>query len=208
MLLALNAPQVQAGVFTGYEEDSDASRMVFIGGQTEGTIYAHVFSANMKYEFVSGDDRVAVDSDLLSLAAGYRFGDSTSYSIGAGVTFDEKSEQNLTTREILESDGNSGFFQFSAASFGAGKSWELLASYTLEDSFLWSRARVKRLIGGNLSGGGELVWMGNDDADSWGVGGLIEWSSDIGSLGFKVGYKRTTLDEDGSYMGVEAYFPF
>lgn len=206
--MVLCTSEALAGVFTGYEESSDANSMIFIGGQTEGKVYGHVFSANLKYEFIDASDRIAVDTNLLSLAAGYRFGESINYSVGAGVTFDDKSEQNLTTSQILNSDGYSGFFQFSAARYSGNNPWELLASYTIEDSFLWSRGRIKQRISGDVLAGGELVWMGNDDADSWGLGGLVEWSTSIGSFGFKAGYKNTTLDEDGHYVGMEAYFPF
>ena len=101
-----------------------------------------------------------------------------------------------------------GTLKFSLYSTDPGLRKELLASYSTTDQFTWTRARIKQAIKNNVSIGGELILMGNEDAQSAGGGVLLEWIGKSGGVAIKVGYKKSTNDENTPYGGAEAFIPF
>lgn len=194
-----------AGSFTGLETDKDNSKITFIGGQTDGQLFYHFFAGQLQYEYTDSNQLVKADTDMLTVAVGYRLGDQQNYAIALGATYNEKTETSNAVQTTEEKTG--GFVQFSAASYTAISNSELIASYSSIDRFIWSRARYKYKLTSGFEPGAEIFWMGNNDADSYGVGLLMGMDSKVINVGIKVGYKQTTNNNQSVYSGIEFYIP-
>lgn len=202
----LSSPAAFSGVFTGYEADTENTRLLFVGGQTDSDIFLHYFAANLQYEFLDGNTTKEVNNNILDIGLGFRLGRNNNYSFIFGPTYNDKTEHNLISDSNKKSTGV--FYQFGTNATSAGKYYEFLSSYTSLDRFIWSRGRYKARINAAYSAGAEIFWMGNNDGDSWGSGLLLEYASTYANAGLKAGYKRSTNEESGAYFGLEFYIPF
>lgn len=201
----LTSAPSSSGVFTGYETDTENTRMVFVGSQTDGDIFMHFFAANLEYEFLDGNALTTVDNKILNVALGFRLGSNNNYSFLIGPSYNDKNEH--TANQVTNIQSTGVFYQFGANANVADNHYEFLSSYSSLDSFIWARGRYKTQLNKSYSTGAEIFWMGNDDGDSWGSGLLLEYSGANANVGIKAGYKRSTNDESGSYLGLEFYFP-
>lgn len=194
-----------AGNFTGVETDKDNSKIVFIGGQTDEQLFLHYFAGQLQYEYTDSNQLVKSDTNMLTLAVGYKLGEQQNYAIAVGPTYNKKTE---TINAVQTTENKTGvFIQFSAASYAAISSSELIASYSTIDRFIWSRARYKYKLASGFEPGVEVFWMGNEDADSYGAGLLMGMNRKVFNVGFKLGYKQTTNNNKSVYSGIEFYIP-
>lgn len=201
------------GIFTGVEADQENSRFTFLGGQTGERWFAHFFAGQLKYDFFNDSQQtVESDTDMLTVGLGYRIGAQQNYSIALGATQNETTETiNVVVSEPQIKPG--AVMQVSAASYGDKFNSELLASYSYfystkdKEYFLWSRARIKFKLTSWFSTGVEAFWMGNNDADSYGTGILIDTNRKSINIGLKIGYKTATNEKESVYSGIEFYFP-
>lgn len=208
MILVIFHSAASAGVYTGFEADSDSKKLYFIGAQTNDPLFLNVFVGHLKYKFDENDSTVDVKSTFITPTVGYRFtiSDPLTFSIAAGATWEEKTEDRDNNDD---KDTNSGaFLQIGASYWKADKNYEFLASYSDPTEFIWSRLRGKHRVHGQYFLGGEAFWMGNEDFDSVGAGALFEIRGDRVATTLKAGVSNTSTDDTGVYGGIEFSFPF
>jgi hypothetical protein len=208
IILALFYSASSAGVYTGFEADSDDKRLYFIGAQTNAPLFVNVFVGHLKYKFDENDSTVDVKSTFITPTVGYRFTitDPLTVSIAAGATWEEKTEDRNNGDDTDTSTG--AFAQIGASYWKADKNYEFLASYSDPTEFIWSRLRGKHRVHGQYFLGGEAFWMGNEDFDSVGAGALFEIRGERVATTFKLGVSDTSTDDTGVYGGLEFSLPF
>lgn len=197
-----------AGVYTGFEVDSDDKQLYFVGAQTNGPLFLNVFLGHLKYKFEENNSTVDVKSTFVTPTVGYRFTitDPLTFSIAAGATWEEKTEDRNNKDDT---DTNTGAFaQIGATYWKDDKNYEFLASYSDPTEFIWSRLRGKHRVHGRYFLGGEAFWMGNEDFDSVGAGALFEIRGERVATTFKIGVSDTSTDDTGVYGGIEFSMPF
>jgi len=206
LVLCLLAENACAVVYTGFETDNEGGRTSFIGFQTGKQIVYDLFLSDLDYRYIDNGATVDVNQKTVTPVLGIRRYGRWSKTFLIGPTFllkdEDKGGTPLRTRQV------GGTLKFSLYSTDPGVRKELLASYSTNDQFTWARARIKQAINNNVSIGGELLLMGNDDAQSAGAGVLLEWDGRSGGVAIKVGYKKSTNDENTPYGGAEAFIPF
>jgi hypothetical protein len=207
-ILLLVAPRIgeSAGVFGGTEVDDEGQRFFYIGMITEGKLFFNIFAGDLLYEFeINGDFREA-RLRFITPALGIKKEGPLTFTLIAGPTLREKKEEQDSGFKTKTEAG--GFFQFGGFIWGKDENLEVLISYTTLDNFFWSRLRGKKRIIGHIFTGIGLFWMGNRDFEGWGVGPLLEFRGEKGTLGVKAGYKYTSTYKGGVYTGVEFYISF
>jgi len=206
ILSCLLTNNVSASAYAGFETDNEGGRTSFIGFQSGKRIVYDLFLADLDYRYIDNGSTVSVNQKSVAPVVGIRQYARWSTTILIGPTFLIKEEYNggppLRTRDV------GGTVKLSLYSYDAGITKEVLASYSTNDQFTWTRARIKRTIENNISFGGEFLLMGNDDASSGGAGILMEWGGKSGGVTIKVGYKKSTNHENTPYEGLEAFLPF
>lgn len=208
LVLVMIHSAVFAGVYTGFEADSDAKRLYFIGAQTSDPLFLNVFVGHLKYKFEENNSTVNVKSTFITPTVGYRFTikDPLTFSIAAGATWEEKTEERNSHDD---KDTNAGaFVQVGASYWQADENYEFLASYSDPTQFVWSRLRGKHRVHGRYFLGGEAFWMGNEDFDSVGAGALFEIRGERLATTFKAGVSDTSSYDTGVYGGIEFSVPF
>lgn len=208
IILVLFHSAASAGIYTGFEADSDDKRLYFVGAQTDAPLFVSVFVGHLKYKFDENNSTVDVKSTFVTPTVGYRFTitDPLTFSIAVGATWEEKTEERNNKDD---KDTNSGAYaQIGASYWKADKNYEFLASYSDPTEFVWSRLRGKHRVHGRYFLGGEAFWMGNEDFDSVGAGALFEIRGKRIATTFKAGVSNTSTDDTGVYGGLEFSMPF
>lgn len=205
-LYFLTAGVVQAGVYAGFEGDHEGGDISFLGIQGGGKVIYELFLADMDYEYQDSGALVKVKQETVTPTVGLSKWGTWNYSASAGPTFNHKKKDYGTT--TVDETEIGGVVKFAVNSYQGGLSRELLGSYSTSDDFIWTRARLKRIIKDNVSLGSEIFWMGNQDAESYGVGILADMSGASGGVTIKIGYKTSTNDKQTIYGGVEGFMPF
>ena len=208
IILVIFHSAASAGVYTGFEADSDDKRFYFVGAQTNDPLFLSVFVGHLKYKFDENNSTVDVKSTFITPTVGYRFTitDPLTFSMAVGGTWEEKTEERNNNDD---KDSNFGaFVQIGASYWKTDKNYEFLASYSDPTEFVWSRLRGKHRVHGRYFLGGEVFWMGNEDFDSAGVGALFEIRGERVATTFKAGVSDTSTDDTGVYGGIEFGIPF
>ena len=206
--LVITLPASFAGVYTGFEADSDDKRLYFIGAQTNAPLFLNIFAGHLKYKFEEDNSTVDVKSTFITPTVGYRFtiNEPLTFSIAAGATREDKTEKRNNRDDKDTTTG--AFVQIAASYWKADKNYEFLASYSEPTDFVWSRLRGKHRVHGRYFLGGEAFWMGNEDFDSVGAGALFEIRNERVATTFKVGVSDTSTYDTGVYGGIEFSVPF
>ena len=197
-----------AGVYLGFEADSDDKELFFVGAQTNDPLFLNVFAGHLKYKFEENNSTVDVKSTFITPTVGYRFTitDPLTFSVSIGGTWEEKTEDRNNGDDT---DTNTGVFaQIGASYWKADKNYEFLASYSDPTEFFWSRLRGKHRVDGRYFLGGEAFWMGNVDFDSVGAGALFEIRGERVATTFKSCVSNSSTYDTGGYGGLEFSLPF
>ena len=171
----------------------------------DGLVY-ELFVGDIAYKYLDSGATVKVNQKIITPTIGIRRSGQWNFSASVGPTYNIKKEDNGVTK--VEDTHTGGVVKLSLTSYQLGKSRELLGSYSTVDDFIWTRARLKKSIANNVAVGGEIFWMGNQDAKSYGAGILFDLSGESGGVTFKLGYKTSTNGEQTVYEGLDAYIPF
>jgi len=193
-------------MYTGFEADNEGGRTSFLGFQTGERVVYDLFLADLDYRYIDNGSTVSVNQKTITPVLGIRRYGRWSKTFLIGPTFLLKEQDKGGTPSRTRQVG--GTVKFSLYSTNLGLSKELLASFSTNDQFTWTRARIKHAISNKVSIGGELILMGNEDAQSAGGGVLLEWSGKPGGAAIKIGYKKSTNEENTAYGGMEAFFSF
>lgn len=204
--LNLMAGDAHAGAYTGFDSDNEGSRLYFLGIQGGDRLIYELFLGDLDYEYLDGGSTVKVNQQIITPTIGMRWSGRWSFSLSAGPSVTIKTKNSVTGK--VDTTNSGGVVKFSLASYQPGISRELLGSYSTDDKFLWTRARLKKRVIGNFSLGGEIFWMGNQDADSNGVGALFGLSGKRGNVTLKLGFKNSTNNKQTVYGGLDAFMPF
>jgi len=193
-------------MYTGFEADNEGGRTSFLGFQTGERVVYDLFLADLDYRYIDNGATVSVNQKSVTPVLGIRRYGRWNKTFLIGPTFLLKEEDKGGTLSRTRQVG--GTLKFSLNSTDAGFHKELLASYSTNDQFTWTRARIKRAVNNQVSIGGEIILMGNVDAQSAGGGVLLEWSGKPGGAAIKIGYKNSTNEENTPYGGIEAFLSF
>ena len=101
----ISTPSVSAGIFTGYESDTENTQLIFVGGQTDSDIFFNFFAANLKYNFLDADTNTEVDNNILNIGLGFNLGNNNNYSFIFGPTYNNKTEYTLDSETNNQSTG-------------------------------------------------------------------------------------------------------
>jgi hypothetical protein len=204
--LNLISGSAHAGAYTGFENDNEGSSLYFFGVQGGNRLMYELFLDDLDYEYLDGGVTIKVNQQNVTPTIGMRWTRRWTFSLSAGPNVTIKTKKSIAG--TVDSTDTGGILKFSLASYKHDLSRELLGSYSTGDEFLWTRARLKKRVAGAFSLGGELFWMGNQDADSSGGGVLFDLSGKRGGVTLKVGYKKSTNNRQTVYEGLDAFIPF
>jgi hypothetical protein len=206
-LLCALAQDAHAGFYGGYESDGEGGGIAYLGMQGGGEVVYEVFLADLDYRYIDRGSTVSANQKIVAPAAGLRWNGDWRTTVMIGPSFVDKTERSAL-RPRRESEKVGGLAKLAVNSTAPGIETELLASYATIDHFLWSRVRLRHWLNGALAAGGDVFWMGGDDADSYGAGLLLGLRGRLGSVTVKYGYQRASNDRDTQYAGVEAAILF
>lgn len=194
------------GTYAGFDSDNEGGRMSFLGIQGGNRLTYELFAGNLDYQYLDSGATVKVNQQIITPTVGLSTSGPWILSAAAGPTFNIKEKDNGSSK--VKNTGSGAVVKIGLASYQHEITRELLGSYSTIDKFIWTRARIKQRLIGAFSLGGELFWMGNNDADSAGAGMLFDLSGKRGNVTFKVGYKRSTNDKPALYGGLDAFMSF
>jgi hypothetical protein len=206
LLLLLPSAAESTGVFGGFDIDNEGQIFSYVGGVTEGTVFAHVLAGYQRYEFKDNGEIREVNSFFVTPAIGLKSSGPLSVNLSVGPTVRDKEEEEESGYDRSTEVG--GTVQVGGYLWRRDHTFDALASFSTLDAFFWGRMRGTKRIANNLYGGGEIFWMGNDDFEGWGAGPVMVLQMKKLSLGLKMGYKNTSTFDDGFYVGCELYTSF
>lgn len=195
-----------AGAYSGIEADHNDTSLYFVGAQTDTLVILSVFIGDLEYLYKDALDDVVVESSIISPMLGYKFDGDISYTISAGITVTEETENRNT--QTVSSRSTGAVFQFTISHFNTNNNTNFILSYNDVTEFIWSRARTKTQLHAEYFLGAEAFSMGNDNFKSQGIALLFEKTGNILSGLLKIGVSDIDDVGSGVYGGIEVGIPF
>jgi hypothetical protein len=232
-----SAPAGNWEVIGGLEFDTDGMMYGFFGPQwtrplnDNVKLTARAYANWLQYEFDEAGGTTKVSGPGVSTQLGLKFGDKSTFKIGAGPSFKWRSEKFVDAAgnetDINDADGD-GEDDGMEVGFSVGADAYMnptdrdnihaLVNYETVDEYLWSRLGYKHQIT-NLDWkntwahflGAEGIWQGNDDIKTLMFGGLVEFvhAPSSTAIMLRAGFKRSSFevadDRTGPYFGINFY---
>lgn len=213
---------VAAGdVFTGYQFDNRGEYYSYLGVRTPLTSdgsklqpFVQVLGAGLGYKFKDNGATRSADVQFATPSLGIKYPVGPWSLVGfVGPQFRWKQEDQATGGRSNRQDVGV-YAQGEAFYWHEQGTVHAIVSYTDLQNFVWSRIRGTRLVHKSEEGccsvylGGDLAGMGNDQFYAIQVGPVLQVPIDRFYFTVKGGYQYTETFRNGTYGGVELYFPF
>jgi hypothetical protein len=208
----------------GGEADTEGQSYVYAGVigesplQKKLSLMYKLWLDHLTYEFEKDNDTIKAKAPAFQPAIGLKFsGTKSSTTLWAGWE-----HRNTTIKPFREDVEVRGVTDSLVLQFEFDKwtekltNFNIIASYSTENSYVWTRGRIKQELSSYPIGrdlplriGLEAVGQGNKDYSAFQVGPLLEIFSLKKNASFLIrgGYKRSSVNSS-AYGGIELYFGF
>ena len=219
-----SASAVDLEVLGGAEVDSRSQGYRYLGAglrhrlDDHWTILARVTGSGLRYEFEAEGQTLHAHAVAVTPSIGMQHRRGT---LTAGILIGEDFRKTKRARVNApqETEHDTGIFLQAEIDywFGGLNDIFLIASYAGVDQYFWNRIRIKRQITNQAFLkpvswflGGEGVGSGNNDFNSFQLGGLLERHHRLLHLSWtlKGGYKHTSTESFLIYGGFEFYISY
>jgi hypothetical protein len=209
----------------GGEADTKGQSYVYAGVigesplQEKLSLMYKLWLDHLTYEFEKDNDTIKAKAPAFQPALGLKFLDS-GCSTTLWVGWEHRNTNIKPVRENVEVRGvtDSLVLQFEFNKWTEkSTNFNIIASYSTENSYVWTRGRIKQELSSYPLGrdlplriGLEVVGQGNKDYSAFQVGPLLEIYSLEKNASFAIrgGYKRSSSNDNSAYGGIELFFGF
>jgi hypothetical protein len=209
----------------GGEADTEGQSYIYAGVigesplQKKLSLMYKLWLDHLTYEFEKDNDTIKAKAPAFQPALGLKFLDS-GCSTTLWVGWEHRNTNIKPVRENVEVRGvtDSLVLQFEFNKWTEkSTNFNIIASYSTENSYVWTRGRIKQELSSYPLGrdlplriGLEVVGQGNKDYSAFQVGPLLEIYSLEKNASFAIrgGYKRSSSNDNSAYGGIELFFGF
>lgn len=224
VLFSSDSRAASLSLLLGGEADTEGQSYVYTGVIGESPLQENLslmyklWLDHLTYEFEKDNDTIKAKAPAFQPALGLKLlgqGSSTTLWVG----WEHRNTSIKPVRENVEVRGvtDSLVLQFEFDKWTEkSTNFNIIASYSTENSYVWTRGRIKQELSSYPLGrdlplriGLEAVGQGNKDYSAFQVGPIIEIYSPKKNASFLIrgGYKNSSVNSS-AYGGIELFFGF